>query len=375
MSRPLHFTPALLLVHSLCCFTWAQSALNAQPGAVHVVVANTSPGNASLIAIPPATSWTGTVAFRGPNTNTSSVGDVSSWVALQGALNGLAGLNTPWHIVIAYEQFDEDGDKVHSGTYEELWAEPKKFTVSYKADDLNQTDYATAQGLYRLGDQQWPNRAQAQIPKEVISPFFYAASLRGVYVRNVSENFGDHIFTCAVIENGAGKFSSPTQYCFDPSASELRYSRGAGWYQTTYNDVKSFSGRFVSNTIDVYDGGKPYLKLRVQRLETIPNISDSDFAPPAEAKNLSGQRLSGVSPVPLQQSFPQWPDSLRKQHFSVTVEIVIGKDGHVLSAHAISGPQDAYKSAEATARKWTFQPYTVLDEPTEVTTKIVLNNN
>jgi outer membrane biosynthesis protein TonB len=59
----------------------------------------------------------------------------------------------------------------------------------------------------------------------------------------------------------------------------------------------------------------------------------------------------------------------------VTVEIVIGKDGHVLSAHAISGPQDAFKSAEATARNWTFEPYMVLEEPAEVITKIVLSNN
>lgn len=338
-------------------------------------MANSSSGNSSTIAIPPATSWTGTIGFGGPKADTSKMDDVSSWVNLQSDLNGLMRAKTPWHIVIAYEQFDEDGDKVHSGTYEEFWVEPKKFKISYKADDLNQTDYATGQALYRLGDQQWPNRAQTQIPKEVINPFFYAASLRGVHVRNMSENFGEHSFNCAVIENGPGRISSPTQYCFDPNGSELRYTRGSGWYQTTYNDITSFSGRFIANAIDVYDGGKPYLKLRVQRLETIPSVADADFTPPLDAKNLSGQRLSGVTPIPLQQSLPEWPDSLRQQHFSVVVEIVIGKDGHVLSAHAVSGPQNAFKSAEATARKWTFQPYTVLDEPTEVSTKIVLSNN
>jgi periplasmic protein TonB len=107
----------------------------------------------------------------------------------------------------------------------------------------------------------------------------------------------------------------------------------------------------------------------------VTDAADPDFTPPTEAKNLSGQIVTGVTPVPLHQSFPEWPDSLRQQHFSVTVAIVIGKDGRVQSAHATSGPQNAFKSAEATARKWTFQPYLVLDEPAEVSTKITLNNN
>ncbi len=59
--------------------------------------------------------------------------------------------------------------------------------ASYRADDLNQTDYATTQGLYRQRDQQWPNRAQSQIPKEVISPLFYARTLRAIQICAMSE--------------------------------------------------------------------------------------------------------------------------------------------------------------------------------------------
>ena len=176
------------------------------------------------------------------------------------------------------------------------------------------------------------------------------------------------------MENGPGRVNSPTQYCFE-SGSDLRYSRGFGWHQTTYNDLTVFSGRSIGKAVDVYDGGKPYLKLRVQRLEAAGDFTDADFTPPTEAQNLSGQMLTGVVSVPVQQSPPEWPDSLREQHFSVTVEIVIGKDGRVKNAHAVSGPQNAFKSAEATARKWTFRPYMVLDAPAEVSTKIMLSNN
>ncbi len=373
MRNCLHISSAILLIHAACFALQAQD--NASNTLARVVIAASNPGNERLVVVPPATSWTGTIDSSAPKAETSREDDMHSWAKQQGALNGLQDVSTPWRIVIAYDQFDEDGDNVHSGTYEELWAGPKRYRITYKADDLIQTDFATAQGLFRLGDQQWPNRAQTQIPREVLNPFFYAVTLRGVHIRNVLEKFADHTLNCAVIENGPGRISGPTQYCFEPGGSELRYSRGAGWYQTTYNDLTSFSGRSIGRTVDVYDGGKPYLKLQVQRLEAVTDTTDTDFTPPPEAKNLSGQIVTGITPVPLHESFPEWPDSLRQQHFSVTVAIVIGKDGHVRSAHALSGPQNAFKSAEVTARKWTFQPYLVLDEPAEVSTKITLDNN
>jgi outer membrane biosynthesis protein TonB len=127
--------------------------------------------------------------------------------------------------------------------------------------------------------------------------------------------------------------------------------------------------------VEVTGGGKPYLKLHVNTVESIADVHETDFTPPVEAVNLKGKRLSGVILKPMQQPFPQWPTSLRQQHFSVTVEVVVGRDGHVVSAHAVSGPSEAYKSAEDTARRWTFQPYIVLDEPAEVETKIILSNN
>jgi outer membrane biosynthesis protein TonB len=59
----------------------------------------------------------------------------------------------------------------------------------------------------------------------------------------------------------------------------------------------------------------------------------------------------------------------------VEVQIVIGTDGHVVSAQAVTGPSKAYKAAEDTVRKWIFQPYLVLGEPVEVESKVQLQNN
>jgi len=107
----------------------------------------------------------------------------------------------------------------------------------------------------------------------------------------------------------------------------------------------------------------------------ISQLDETVFTPPADAVNLLGKKVTGVPQQPIQTSFPEWPESLRQQHFRVTLQIVIGKDGHVISAQATDGPPDAYKAAEKTVRKWVFQPYLVLGDPAEVETKVVMSNN
>ena len=302
--------------------------------------------------------------------------DLAAWLSSQLALNGLASQDLkPWHILIHFDQFDEDGDKVHSGTIEERWAGPKKNTIAYKTDALNQTDYATPGGLFRAGDQRWPNRAELAARSEIVDPFAYAATLQGFRTLPLQRAFGPNTLDCMSLQRASGGMSSPTQYCFEPAHHALRYVRGSGWNQIACNNLVDFQGRTVAREVTVTNSGKPYLDLHVSTLELLPEAAAQDFTPPPGAVNLSGTTLTGVSPVLLQQQLPQYPDSLRQQSFSVTVEVVIGRNGHVTSAHAIAGKPEAYKAAEAAVRKWTFQPYLVLGEPAEVQSKVVLNNN
>jgi len=342
-----------------------------------VVVADPAKSTDNLISVPPETSWTMSIAMTDNNAPAPrETGTLAAWIQKESAINGLqsTGLH-PWRIVIEYDQFDGDGDNFNSGVFEELWAGPRKYKLSYKSNDLNQTDYATEDGLFRLGDQRWPKRGEMQVPSEIVDPFSFAATLQDVHSKGIERAFGVHTLDCVVFESGPGKISTPTQYCFEHDGATLRYTRGFGWFQTTYNDIVSFEGRSIAREVEVTDGGKPYLKLRVKAIEELPQVDAKEFEPPSDAINLQGRRLFGVLMKPVRQPFPQWQSSLRGQHFSVTIEVVVGKDGHVIGAHAVSGPSEAFKDAENTARKWTFQPYLVLGEPAEVETKIILSNN
>jgi hypothetical protein len=378
MPKPGYAVLLSILVASSLAIVRAQeghpAALNRVEDLKTLVVATETKSD-SVIAVPPATSVS--MSLRGGKKAAGADAvDLPNWLNKETALNGLQSTDLlPWHIVVTYDQFDEDGDNVNSGVYEEYWVGAKKYKRIYKGDNLNQTDYATDKGLYRRGDQRWPNRAESQARAEVIAPFSYAATLQGFHGRNLERAFSGYKVQCVLIERDTG-ISDPTQYCFEPDSSILRYSRGFGWFQTVYNRIVPFQGRNLAEEVDVTDGGKPYLKLRVETIELLSHVDDANFVPPSDAVGPLGDRISGVSPVPVSMSsLPQWPASLRAQHFKVTLEIVIGKDGHVVSAHAISGPPEAYKAGEDAVRKWVFKPYLVLDKPVEVEQKVELSNN
>jgi hypothetical protein len=322
----------------------------------------------AVIAVPPATSET--FALHGRNHDAAVNVDLQTWLGTEAALNGLQSTDVqPWHIVITYDEFDEDGDNVHSGTYEEWWAGPKEYKRTYRSDNFNQTDYATDRGLFRSGDQRWPDRFELQVRDEVIAPFSYATTLRGVRATRVERTFSGNNLLCVLIEKSSMELSDPTQYCFEPGGSVLRYSRGFGWFQTAYNRIVAFQGRNVAQDVDVTDGGKPHLKLQVKTVELVSHVNEADFTPPPDAVGPIGGRISGVAPTLIKWPPPQIPESLRGQHFSVQVEFVIGTNGHVISANAVSGPKDGRKACEDSLRKSLWEPYVVLDKPVEVQAK------
>jgi hypothetical protein len=379
MPRPLPFILCSFLTVSSLGVVHAQEAPPTPArgiGDLKTVVVATDTKSDSVIAVPPMRSATFT--FKRENEKEGAEdARLSGWLSKQKTVNGLESpdLLLPWHVVVTYDQFDEDGDNVHSGVYEEYWVGPKKYKRSYKSDNFNQTDYATDKGLYRYGDQAWPSRAQLQIRAEVVDPFSYAGTLQGYHERSVERSFSGYTLRCTLIEGNSG-ISDPTQYCFEPDRPILRYSHGDGWFQTVYNQILPFQGRNLAREVDVTDGGKPYLKLRVERAELISKVDDAAFIPPRDAVALVSERIAGVTVTPVNMSsMAQWPVSLRSQHFIVRLEIVIGKNGHVISARGVSGPPEGFKACEDAARKWVFKPYLVLGKPVEVEQKVECSNN
>jgi protein TonB len=55
---------------------------------------------------------------------------------------------------------------------------------------------------------------------------------------------------------------------------------------------------------------------------------------------------------------------------TIILHIIVGKDGAVKDAEAISGPAALRGAAVASVRQWIFRPFEILGKPTEVETNV-----
>jgi protein TonB len=84
---------------------------------------------------------------------------------------------------------------------------------------------------------------------------------------------------------------------------------------------------------------------------------------------MAGQNLTKVAPV--------YPAEARAAHVSgmVVLHAIIGRDGTIENLTVISGPEMLRASALDAVRQWTYKPYLLNGEPTEVDTTITVNYN
>lgn len=71
---------------------------------------------------------------------------------------------------------------------------------------------------------------------------------------------------------------------------------------------------------------------------------------------------------------PVYPAEARKQNLQgiIAVDIVLGRDGSVVSMHALNGPDALARAAMDALRWWKFQPYLVNGEPSVVETTVAV---
>jgi len=297
------------------------------------------------------------------------------------AMNGVDAPNaTPWHALLTYDVFDEDGDNSHSGTIEVFSVNAKKYRRMFQSDTRTLeshplTEVAAGAQLYRVGDQGWPTAVELQVIRETLGPWDEAAITSPKAMPDRIEwKVGKTRLSCVIIrkrdatvsDNGLPKF------CFDPGTQVLRFTRGSGWDETVYNNISQFQNRSVASDVEVTHSGKPYLTIHLAKIETLTQVDDSLFAPPAGSPGPIGGRVTvpGGVLIPkylLSQVMPKYPRGARGK---LTVKFVVGKDGHVIEAHALDGPDELRKPVEDAVSKWQFRPYLLLDQPVEVETNM-----
>lgn len=110
------------------------------------------------------------------------------------------------------------------------------------------------------------------------------------------------------------------------------------------------------------------LALRVN-VNAFPQASEHPPARPnapvaVSSKVMAGQKISGPIPV--------YPPEAKKARIqgTVLIDVVISKEGSVLSPEVTSGPKELRDSALEAVRQWKYKPFLLNGEPIEVKTTI-----
>lgn len=104
-----------------------------------------------------------------------------------------------------------------------------------------------------------------------------------------------------------------------------------------------------------------------QRTDTPPPSAQGPLASPivrVSGDIMAGNRIGGQS--------PEYPSDAKEKHIhgSVEVKVLVSKQGDVISANAISGPQILREPAVKTVLTWHYKPYLLGGNPVAVSTII-----
>lgn len=89
---------------------------------------------------------------------------------LAARMNGLGAADMkPWHLKAAYEVYDADGNPKYQGSYEEWWAAPDKYKVSFSDPGFHQVEYVDGGKLMITGDAIFPF-VRGEVESELTHP-------------------------------------------------------------------------------------------------------------------------------------------------------------------------------------------------------------
>jgi TonB family protein len=292
-------------------------------------------------------------------------------------VNGLSGDKiSPWHIKATYQKFNPSGKLLSPGIYEEFWFSDKSYKRAFTSATFAQTDYATERGIYRSGSQDWPGRSETEVRMYLTAPIPATLDLHHFQLKMESLSVGTgHLQCVTLISNKDKVYPDRSSYCFEQSRPMLRLAVSPeGLTQNLYDGVVEFQRHFVARDIRVTYRNQPVLIIHVDEIGGLSESGRAEVTPSPDATAL----LTGHIVVPegtmspLVSAFPVYPDNAKRMHVegAVIIRIILGKDGVVTSADAISGPDELRKAAVDAVRKWVFRPFLVLGDPTEVETSV-----
>jgi len=206
-------------------------------------------------------------------------------------VNGLQGLDIPWHLKASYEVFAADGKSSDTGTYEEWRVNATQYRVALHGSSVSAEMYGTDHGVFRAGEQDWPGKPLSSIQTMIERPIFPERNPEKTVLQNYERSFGKEKVACtALMGRGtqATTQNSPS-FCFSSNNAVLFYaSTGNQMYQTP---AKMIRGSKLNGSLRRRLGAAKRVGLDVEILRVFAPVKHGQHGP---AIGLIGSLVDGA---------------------------------------------------------------------------------
>lgn len=307
--------------------------------------------------------------------------DPKELVLLAAKSNGLLGDEIqPWHLKASFKILDKKGAVEKQGIVEEFWSGTQKARLTYTVAGESQTTYWTAEGISRSGTLSEIPSSASEIQGEIVDPLPDPAFLQNQTFELLQRASGGGQLDCVLPKVAKVPhmltLQSGVSYCFSASVPILRVSVSqSGKMQVLHNKIVRFQGRYLPEDLEIAESDKLIAGAHIDIIELLQSNDPALFVPPPEAKPLPqiSTISSGAAQILLLKSVaPHYPVPAKEWRIqgTVSIQIVIQKDGTVSDVKVIDGPAELQNAAVEAVKQWTYRPYVMNGQPVEVITTV-----
>jgi hypothetical protein len=292
----------------------------------------------------------------------------------------------PWHVKLTIELKEESGAIAEKGTVEEWWSGPRQYKRTYNFPSYAGSTVVAEDDRYITeGMGSAPYQAEYLL-NQVIHPMPRTEDVDGSHLDLSRETFGKNDFDCVMLDQPIKNIAYPPfglfpTYCLDREKDTLRLSSEFPAQTIAMNRKGIFRGKEIAIDLTMNSAGKEIANAHVETLHgrETPYDESKDAsglkAISSAAKKVEGGVIAGniLKKVP-----PIYPEEAKRRQASgaVILHAIIGKDGHLRFLKPMTFPDPNLVIAAIVAvRQWTYKPYLLAGEPTEVDTTITVNFN
>jgi TonB family protein len=304
-------------------------------------------------------------------------------VAAASSLDDLT--SRPWHAKIGATLFDDKGKNAVDITIE-YWKSGDDWLRVITAGVNTETTLRHDGKIYSGASGAAVPDLAPTVFEEFLHPGPALSDFDGTTPELRKQSFGKVSLDCVMLSRPIPRVAFaplglfPT-YCLDPGTDHLRLTYDFGSRAVTINAGGKFLERQVATQFSLSEGAIVVATAKVISLATF-NPTPDTFQPASQlapvvtpVARISSGVMAGMK---LAGGPPAYPADARASHISgtVTLRAIIGRDGHIHTLRVMSAADPSLAiSVLAAVRQWTYKPYLLNGEPTEVDTTIVVNFN